>query len=66
MVPVMERGFRLGAPEALHVARARCARMLAELPPSLRALDAKAAFPVSRSVALEALTERTAAALGSG
>jgi len=66
MVSVMERGFRLRPPEALDASRARCARMVAELPHRLRAPDATPAYPVSRSAALEALTERTAAALGSG
>jgi nicotinate phosphoribosyltransferase len=60
---VMERGFRTGAPEHVGVPRARAARLLEELPRGLRTLEPTEAYPVSRSAALEALADSTAAAL---
>jgi hypothetical protein len=59
----MERGFRTGAPEHVGVPRARAARLLEELPRGLRTLEPTEAYPVSRSAALEALADSTAAAL---
>jgi len=61
---VVERGFRVGAPVGLAASRARCERMLAELPRGVRLLEPSEAYPVSRSAALEALTDETATALG--
>jgi nicotinate phosphoribosyltransferase len=63
LVPVLERGFRLGPPAGLSASRARCERMLAELPLGVRMLEPREAYPVSRSPMLEALTDRTVAAL---
>jgi nicotinate phosphoribosyltransferase len=63
LVPVMERGFRLGAPASLPSSRSLCARMLADLPQGIRVLEPREAYPVSRSAMLEALTDRTVTAL---
>jgi nicotinate phosphoribosyltransferase len=65
MVPLMEHGFRVRPPESLKAGRDRCARMLRELPPGVRELDASEGYPVARSGALDGLTGRTAAGLGS-
>jgi nicotinate phosphoribosyltransferase len=62
--PVMQRGERLDPPESLDTIRTRCRRMLDELPQGVRMLEPREAYPVSRSAALEALTDRTVAALG--
>jgi nicotinate phosphoribosyltransferase len=61
--PVMERGFRLGPPVGLPSSRALCARMVAELPQGVRTLEPREEYGVSRSALLEALTDRTVAAL---
>jgi nicotinate phosphoribosyltransferase len=61
---VVERGFRVGAPVGLAASRARCERMLAELPLGVRSLEPRETYLVSGSAALEALTDQTAAALG--
>jgi nicotinate phosphoribosyltransferase len=63
LVPVLERGFRLGPPIGLPSSRARCERMLTELPEGVRPLEPREAYPVSRSAVLDALTDRTVAAL---
>jgi nicotinate phosphoribosyltransferase len=64
LAQVMERGFRVGAPEPLAVSRKRCRHLLEELPQGVRMLEPREAYQVSRSAALEALTDRTVAALG--
>ena len=64
LVPVVRRGLRTGRPENLEAIRARSQRMLDELPHGVRMLEPREAYPVSRSVALERLTDKTAAALG--
>jgi nicotinate phosphoribosyltransferase len=60
---VMARGLRTCAPEPIAATRARCARLLDELPRGVRMLEPREAYPVSRSAALEALTDRTVASL---
>lgn len=63
LVEVMRAGRRLTAPEPLEAARARCERLCDELPQGVRMLEPRETYPVSRSTALQALTERTAAAV---
>jgi nicotinate phosphoribosyltransferase len=64
LVPLMRAGSRVGPPESLETIRARCQKMLDELPHGVRMLEPREAYPVSRSPSLERLTDRTAAALG--
>ena len=63
LAPVMAGGRRLHAAPTLDEARAWHRARLAELPADLRRLDPPESYPVSRSAALEELTERTAATL---
>ena len=60
---VVERGFRVDPPVALASSRVRCEGMLAELPQGLHTLGPAGTYPVALSAELEALTDRTAAAL---
>jgi nicotinate phosphoribosyltransferase len=63
LVPVMRDGQRVAPPEPLDTSRERCRRMLDRLPYDVRMLEPRREYPVSRSPALEGLTERTAAEL---
>lgn len=56
--PVMQGGQRIHAPEPLVRSRERAADQLSRLPPDLYDLDAKSAYPVSVSHALEQLARR--------
>lgn len=64
LVPVMRGGRRLAPQESLDEIRARHQRLVGELPEGVRMLEPREAYPVSRSAALEALTEVTAASVG--
>jgi nicotinate phosphoribosyltransferase len=64
LIPVMRHGRRTAPSEPLEAIRERCRRLLDELPHGTRMLEPREAYPVSRSEALETLTDRTAAALG--
>jgi nicotinate phosphoribosyltransferase len=53
LVPVMQRGERVGQATSLAEARARCADRLAHLPPDVACLRNPAAYPVRLSSALQ-------------